>query len=233
MLAVSPFKQLTPPASFSMRNDQEPSLPVLAYVKIGRCNGSISKVFELKSQVRCWLPWVLVFFWCFKDDTINKYIYIYDIFIYREGYILDASIFFSRYYPRHNVTFNFPGSLSKVFWSIIFCILDSSIVLNIFRNINSINQVSGTNQVEGSEHPHKRKVICSSSWALFCWQGQLMIFLRMLREASVCCRDVWMSFLKRGLKANTQFGRVSPCLQTLLLGMSTDAKKMCLTAWLK
>ena len=106
--------------------------------------------------------------------------------------------FFSRCYPRHNVdvTFNFPGSFTKVFWRIIFCISDSSIVLNIFRNINS--QVSGTNQVEGSEHPHKRKDICSSSWALFCWQGKLMIFLRMLREASVCCRDGLDVFFKEG-----------------------------------
>ena len=161
MLAVSPFKQLTPPASFSMRNDQEPSLPVLAYVKIGRCNGSISKVFELKSQVRCWLPWVLVFFWCFKDDTINKYIYIsiYDIFIYREGYILDASIFFFEILSETQGHFNFPGSLSKVFWSIIFCILDSSIVLNILRNIDSINRFPELIKwKEVNSHTHKNSV---------------------------------------------------------------------------
>ena len=35
-----------------------------------------------------------------------------------------------------------------------YCISDSSIVLNIFRNIHSINRFPETNQVEGSDQPH-------------------------------------------------------------------------------
>ena len=72
---------------------------------------------------------------------------------------MDASIFFSRYYPRHNVTFNFSGSFTKVFWSIIFCISDSSIVLNILPNIGSITVIKFPELIKWKEvNSHTQKL---------------------------------------------------------------------------
>ena len=201
------------------------------------------------------------FFWFLKDNIVYRYI---------------GCLGFLRYYPRHNVTFNFSGSFTKVFWSIIFCNSDSSIVLNIiyfgklivlikfpelikWKEVNSHTQKLSDTIIGPLDHngqflplltprsPDQFWDNCtwsfwgknSSSWAQISNFSTSFSLARKADDFSCecwerpafCCRDVSMSFLKRGLKANTQLERVSPCLQTRLFGVNTDAKQMynCMT----
>ena len=213
-----PIQAAHPTSFFLYEKWQRAKSPCPGLCELSRCNGWISKVFELKSQVWCWLPWVVVFFWCFKYNII----YIYISWMPR---------FFSRCYPRHNVTLIFLDLLRKSFGASFF-VFRIPRLFWIYFGILIVKFPELIKWKEVNTHT-KERIFVAAPGPFFVGKDSWWFSCECWERPAFAAEMVWMSFLKRSLKANTQFGRVSPCLQTRLFGVNTDAKKMCLTAWLK